>query len=502
MGVRGRGRHLLFVGQCNDAEWDALESTFDDADVDRIGSIDRAIERLSVPTVDCLLVRHEPEQSDAVELGRRLLRNHSAVPCVLVGDVSEEMAERFRQTHERRRVVDADQEAVEAAVDALISERYGALPDSETPPVKDPVKNVDSDAVDELVAGDVDRDTARELIYKRQLFDTIFEELPGNLFVKDEQARHLHVSNPEGDGTETDHLGLTDPELDPEPFETHALRAFEDDHYVMDTGEAIIRKEEYIPPIDKWNRTSKIPWRNPDGDVLGLIGIAHNVTEQKRTERIIRRQNERLEQFASVVSHDLRGPLTVAGGNLELAREECEAGDEQLAAVAEAHDRIDALIDNILSFARGGSGVVEPEVVSLSDVTIDAWETLSTDEATITVADDGSVLADPSQVSRLFENLFRNALEHASEAATVRVGTLADGNGFFVEDEGPGVPPEDRESAFEMGFTTERSNTGFGLAIVEQIAEGHGWDVRLMDGSEGGARFEFTGVSSGGGDES
>jgi signal transduction histidine kinase len=74
---------------------------------------------------------------------------------------------------------------------------------------------------------------------------------------------------------------------------------------------------------------------------------------------------------------------------------------------------------------------------------------------------------------------------------TVTVGPL--GDGFYVADDGPGFTEENREHAFEHGFTTSEDGTGFGLSIVETICRAHGWDIRL-DGAEGGARFEVTGI--------
>jgi signal transduction histidine kinase len=101
----------------------------------------------------------------------------------------------------------------------------------------------------------------------------------------------------------------------------------------------------------------------------------------------------------------------------------------------------------------------------------------------------GSVDADPGRLQELFENLFRNAVEHAGDGTSVRVGELADG--FFVEDDGPGIPPEEREAVFEHGHTTAKSGSGLGLSIVKSIANAHGWSIAVCDGPDGGARFRI-----------
>jgi signal transduction histidine kinase len=99
--------------------------------------------------------------------------------------------------------------------------------------------------------------------------------------------------------------------------------------------------------------------------------------------------------------------------------------------------------------------------------------------------------ADSDRLRQLLENLLRNAVVHAAPAPEIRVGSLADAEGFFLEDDGPGVPEADRERVFEAGYTDHDDGTGFGLPIVRRIADAHGWSVRLTEGPAGGARFEF-----------
>jgi len=120
------------------------------------------------------------------------------------------------------------------------------------------------------------------------------------------------------------------------------------------------------------------------------------------------------------------------------------------------------------------------------------WATVETDAATLVTDMDGTVQADRSRLKQLFENLMRNAVEHGGEAVTVTVGELADG--FYIEDTGLGIPAGEREAIFEAGYSTREDGTGFGLSIVKQIIDAHGWELHVMDGDEGGARFEITGV--------
>jgi PAS domain S-box-containing protein len=231
----------------------------------------------------------------------------------------------------------------------------------------------------------------------------------------------------------------------------------------------------------------------------------------RRREERLEHQNERLQEFASTVSHDLRNPLHVAAGRLTLARRDCES--EHLDAVEAAHSRMDELVEGLLTTARHGEPAREPESVSLATVAEAAWALVETPGATFHVDTDRVVVADRRRLQQALENLFRNAVEHGS-TVTVTVGDLdatpEDGGtptadarvGFYVEDDGPGIPVEDRDRVFEVGYSTTARGTGYGLSIVSTIADEHGWRLRATAGAEGGARIEFADVDvvgSGGG---
>ncbi|WP_435551350.1 histidine kinase N-terminal 7TM domain-containing protein [Natrinema sp. CGMCC1.2065] len=250
---------------------------------------------------------------------------------------------------------------------------------------------------------------------------------------------------------------------------------------------------------------------------IGWLVIVRDITERKRNEVRLRRQNERLERFADVVSHDLRNPLNVADGYLDLARERDDP-EPYLDEVDESLDRMEAIIEDVLALARHGADVTDPEPVSIADLAETAWETVDTGGATLRVASDATVLADGDRVTRLFENLFRNAVEHGSttptsnaqqdavehgstspDSLTVEVGAIDatedDGEtGFYVADDGRGLP--DGADVFEDGYTTNADGTGFGLSIVRGIAAAHGWTATATESEAGGARFEFTGVEA------
>ncbi|MDF9746077.1 histidine kinase N-terminal 7TM domain-containing protein [Natrinema salsiterrestre] len=230
-----------------------------------------------------------------------------------------------------------------------------------------------------------------------------------------------------------------------------------------------------------------------DGAAGGTLLLLHDVTEQKRQQRVLERRNEQLDQFAAIVSHDLRNPLNVADGYVDIAR---DTGDlTVLEEVDRSLDRMDAIIDGVLTLTRADEDAIDPEPVSLAGIARTAWETVDTGDATLEGRPEVSVLADPEPLTRLLENLYRNAVEHGGDDVSVRVDTTPTGDGFVVSDDGPGIPAAERDQVLEGGYTTGKG-TGLGLAIVEQIASAHGWEVRVTESQSGGAAFEFTEIET------
>jgi len=259
--------------------------------------------------------------------------------------------------------------------------------------------------------------------------------------------------------------------------------------------------------------------------------------ERHRQERRLERQNERLERFANIVSHDLRNPLQVAKGRL--AHVEPQNTPEHLDEAVDALGRMEELVDDLLALARDGRRVDASESVDVGDVARSAWENVESPGGDLRVDVSEVVTADAGRLTQLFENLFRNSVEHGSTSnrtvsddsvergstppcseahsegggangqtqsvdhgaanghstagVTITVGTMPDG--FYVADGGPGIPEADRDDVFEAGYSTNDGGTGFGLDIVREIVEAHGWAITVTESDGGGARFEITGLA-------
>ncbi|WP_436927796.1 histidine kinase N-terminal 7TM domain-containing protein [Halosimplex amylolyticum] len=401
--------------------------------------------------------------------------------------------------------------------------------------------------------------------------DAALEELDTGFFVTDHEGRIVDI-NPAGRAV----LDATDDRV----VGRHAAGVIPDqtlagmDVPLLDTDVTGEFRGVWVPTDDGRRRCFDVwitPVRTDDAALAGRVFLVHDVTDRERQKRELEahatkleRQNERLEEFASVVSHDLRNPLNVAMGRLELV----DAGDDQehVAAAVESLVRMEAIIEDMLKVASLGQTVSDGAWVDLGTVAQRAWGTVETGDASLAVEVDRRVRGDEKRLRQLFENLFRNAVEHSStshadadasadavehsstspdsqtqrdadgtssvkpsvadapedavehsapssdsrapgdsverdarggrdegaagEGLTVTVGALDDG--FFVEDDGPGIPAEIRGDIFESGFTTRESGTGLGLSIVKTIADAHGWTSAVTESPEGGARFEFT----------
>jgi PAS domain S-box-containing protein len=237
-----------------------------------------------------------------------------------------------------------------------------------------------------------------------------------------------------------------------------------------------------------------------------LLGQLDATLTRIENERELERRNERLDEFASIVSHDLQNPLNVATGNLALAREDHD--DEHLEKVATAHDRMQGLIEDLLALAQTGADDRDREAVDVPTVVEECWTLVENRGATLEVETDRTIRARRNRLQQLLENLLANAVQHGStdppvpsaregsvdndDTLTVTVGDVEDG--LYVADDGTGIPEDERDRLFEFGVSNTDGGTGFGLHIVETIAESHGWEVDCCESADGGTRFEITGV--------
>ncbi|AZH25533.1 ATP-binding response regulator [Haloplanus aerogenes] len=249
---------------------------------------------------------------------------------------------------------------------------------------------------------------------------------------------------------------------------------------------------EHPSSIQRWVESHCKPIVAEDGTVERVTGFTRDITERKTHERDLANRNEKLNQFTSTVAHDLRNPLNVVNGHLDIARRECDS--DHLATCSRAIEQMSDMLKDLLSLARTGQTIGELTTVDFADLVRASGTNTAMARRTLDIVDSARIRCDPNRLKEAFENLLRNASEHNTQPVTVTAGVLPDRSGVYIEDDGDGIPESRREQVFESGHTTLKQGTGFGLSIVEQVVEAHGWRIDVRTAESGGARFEITGM--------
>jgi PAS domain S-box-containing protein len=233
------------------------------------------------------------------------------------------------------------------------------------------------------------------------------------------------------------------------------------------------------------------------------FAVYTDITDQKQREKELKQKSREMEEFASILSHDIRNPVNIAQGYLNRIGE--AANQDSVERIERSLARIEELIDDTLTITKESGDVEETEWVEIPELVQRCWELTETGDAELCIADEFTLECDPDRVTRLFENLFRNAIDHNDTPVTIQVGihntmtTNTRGGGqeeraFYVKDNGRGIPEAEREDVLKLGETTARDGTGLGLPIVERVAEAHDWRMKLGETTTGGAKFVFSNV--------
>jgi PAS domain S-box-containing protein len=338
----------------------------------------------------------------------------------------------------------------------------------------------------------------QELERERGRYESLFENVPNPvLYGKADTTTYEPVVLEVNDAFE-ETFGYEEETMLGEPLEDYVVPDSEV-AAAQDLNRRIIEQGELQTEVQRETpdgvRTFRLDVELPklDEDVVEGYAIYTDITERKAYEQELERTNERLEQFRSMIAHDLRSPLTVAQLRLDLADQEYES--EHLSMVDDALSRMEAMLDSMLMLARTETASEDDEHVPLVELTRRAWQHVPTEQAAFEskLSDEFTVDCTPDLVEHVFQNLFQNSVTHNDSPVTVTVGPLEDqsARGLYVADDGSGVPADERDQLFEHGFTTSDDGTGFGLAIVEELVEAHDWRISVTDSEAGGARFEI-----------
>lgn len=351
----------------------------------------------------------------------------------------------------------------------------------------------------------------------RQL-NAILTNIPDIAWLKDKESRFIAVNKPFADtaGVTPEYLvGKTDFDIWPKEL-AESYRT--DDREVMATGR---RKQIVEPLVDKegkrtWIETIKTPIYDDKGEIIGTTGIARDVTERKRVEEErekltaeLARSNAELEQFAYIASHDLREPLRTISGFAQLLERRYRGkldkdADEFIAFIVDGATRMQRMIEDLLAYSRIGTRGKPFEKVDLETVLNQTLTNLRVviEESKAVVTHDPlpAVMADPTQMVQLFQNLIANAIKFRKKEEPPRVHISARRKGnewvFSVRDNGIGIATEDFGRLFQLFQRTlaarEYPGTGIGLAICKKIVERHGGRIWAESEVGKGSTFYFT----------
>lgn len=335
--------------------------------------------------------------------------------------------------------------------------------------------------------------TEQELQKERARFQSVFEQSSDAMIIADDSGTYLNVNSAACElfgRSENELLGKT-------------AADFTDDDFDFDTAWESFKdanEERGLYPIEQPDGTVNVAEYAASANIMPgkHLSVLRDITERQEFERKLKLEKERLNEFAGVLSHDLQNPVQVAQGHVDLLLGGVEPDEQEqhFEAISDAITRIDHIIEDVLAISQENSMSRETANVALSELAADVWHRVNRQGTDAEIESNMVVGADEGRLERLLTNLFRNSIEHGDHAVSITVGRLDEHEGFFVADDGPGIPPEERENIFDWHHSTKDGGTGIGLKSVKQITEAEGWSVRTTDSSQGGARFEFRTCSS------
>ncbi|SHN24219.1 PAS domain S-box-containing protein [Cyclobacterium lianum] len=366
------------------------------------------------------------------------------------------------------------------------------------------------------------------LVKERSLLRAIIDNLPIQIYVKDTKGRHIinnryQYENLLGQASEQETLGKTVFDYFPEEI---AAGMAEYDRRIINEGKPVLNVEEYYHDQEGqlvWLLTNKVPLKDSEGKVLGLVGMSRDVTDRKREEENLislnkalekkalelERSNQELEQFAYIASHDLQEPLRMITGFLGLLEKKYESLLDEKARqyihfAVDGASRMKNIIMDLLVYSRAGrieEKVKEVSVAELvSSVTQLHKELIKQKKARISLGNLPKLKIPVAPIHQVFQNLINNALKYQREDRIPEVKIHAEkGDGcwtFYVTDNGIGIPDDRRDRVFilfsRLHADRNYSGTGIGLAMCKKIIENLGGRIGFNSVEGEGSTFFFT----------
>lgn len=358
------------------------------------------------------------------------------------------------------------------------------------------------------------QERTQELFQSRQMLQLVIDTIPQGVFWKSRDLTYLGGNRPflQDAGIETQEalIGKSDEQLS-----WHSSAEFyqADDRTVMESGTAKTGYEEAIVRPNGevgWVRTSKLPLKNPDGGVFGILGVYEDITKRKAVEAELKRSNAELEQFAYAISHDMRQPLRMVTSYLQLLEKALhnqldEDTRQFLKFATDGARRMDGMILALLDFSRVGRKTEPMANLKLREALDEALNYLGPERnasaAIIEISGDWpSLIVSRDEMVRLFQNLVGNALKYheTGKAPEVSIVGRQQAKAWRCEivDQGIGIDPTQTDRLFQvfsrLQAQTRFEGVGVGLALCRKIVEHHGGRIGVQSAGEGlGSAFWF-----------
>lgn len=256
----------------------------------------------------------------------------------------------------------------------------------------------------------------------------------------------------------------------------------EDLDKIRDNYEAALKGEKRRFKADLHGRTLSVVTTpvKEDGEIVAGLALSYDITD-------LEGNTADMEEFGNLLSHDLRNPLDIAKGYLDLVERPESENEELIEEAKDAVYRAIKIVEDLKIIAVNPEDI-ETEEINLRDAFNQALESEEVHPESYKI-EDTTIEARDDSITRLFANLVQNSVDHNTEPVSINAGSLEDG--FYYEDDGKGIDEENRDRIMEKGFTTSDQGQGLGLYIISRMAELHGWNVEITESSNGGARFEF-----------
>jgi PAS domain S-box-containing protein len=366
------------------------------------------------------------------------------------------------------------------------------------------------------------------LTAERNLLRTLIDTLPDEIYIKDAHSRFLNanttVARSQGVSTPEELIGKTD--FDLMPYE-EAAKHYRAEQAILQSGQPMINQENFDREKTLWRLETKVPLRDGQGQIVGLVGINRFITERKRAEEEIRQlnaelerrvlartaelaaANQELEAFSYSISHDLRAPLRAIDGFSRILLQEHTAQLDPQARryfqrIRDAAQRMGQLIDDLLKFSRLSRQPLNKRPVRVADMIREMLDELRPDyeprRVEFILGELPACQADPAMLRQVWVNLLSNALKYTRDREVARIEIGAQNSGgeltYFIQDNGVGFDMGTAQKLFgvfqRLHKPEEFEGTGVGLAIVQRIIHRHGGRVWAQAAVGQGSTFYFS----------